>query len=236
MSRTIQKHSAASGSSATTASRTAMSCSSPEVDGDHVEPGVAEEHRARERSEGLEPRGGPQRGDRGGREREREPEVKTDPGEPIVVGDMPGRQREREPERPRDEQHGDQAQGRGQPARDSAAWLVGRWLHGGLRKPTRGGRPARRPVFRHGWRFRRHHRWWLVKAGIASSMLRLERHRLGPRVFVFGCRIHEWHLGVLVIAGAVAAALLGRIGAGPAVVAVAARRLADRQGLARPHA
>jgi lysyl-tRNA synthetase, class II len=27
-------------------------------------------------------------------------------------------------------------------------------------------------------------------------MLRLERHALGPRVFVFGRRIHEWHLGV----------------------------------------
>jgi lysyl-tRNA synthetase, class II len=50
-------------------------------------------------------------------------------------------------------------------------------------------------------------------------MLRLERHRLGPRVFLFGFRIHEWHLGVLAIAGAVAAALLGRIGAGPAAVA-----------------
>src|SRR5579862_187764 len=65
--------------------------------GDHVEPGVAEEHRAREGSEGLEIWRGPQRGDGRGRERECEPEVKTDPGKPIVVGDMPGRQCEREP-------------------------------------------------------------------------------------------------------------------------------------------
>jgi lysyl-tRNA synthetase, class II len=31
--------------------------------------------------------------------------------------------------------------------------------------------------------------------------LRLERHRLGPRVFVFGLRVHEWHLGLAVAAG-----------------------------------
>jgi lysyl-tRNA synthetase class 2 len=39
--------------------------------------------------------------------------------------------------------------------------------------------------------------------------LRLERHRLGPRVFVLGRRIHEWHLGL-----AVAAGWLGAIGLG----------------------
>jgi lysyl-tRNA synthetase, class II len=36
--------------------------------------------------------------------------------------------------------------------------------------------------------------------------VRLERHRLGPRVFVLGVRIHEWQLG-LVLAGAYAAAV-----------------------------
>jgi lysyl-tRNA synthetase class 2 len=50
-------------------------------------------------------------------------------------------------------------------------------------------------------------------------MLRLERHRLGPRVFILGRRIHEWHLGVVAIAIAVGGALLGRFAAGPALVA-----------------
>src|SRR5262249_58242358 len=27
-------------------------------------------------------------------------------------------------------------------------------------------------------------------------VFRLERHRLGPRVYLFGRRVHEWHLGV----------------------------------------
>jgi hypothetical protein len=39
-------------------------------------------------------------------------------------------------------------------------------------------------------------------------MLRLERHRLGPRVYLFGLRIHEFLLGFavlgVVIAGAIA--------------------------------
>ena len=30
-------------------------------------------------------------------------------------------------------------------------------------------------------------------------MLRLERHRLGPRIFVFGLRIHEFTLGFAVL-------------------------------------
>lgn len=33
-------------------------------------------------------------------------------------------------------------------------------------------------------------------------MIRLHRHRLGPRVYVLGRRIHEWHLGVALIGGA----------------------------------
>ena len=40
-------------------------------------------------------------------------------------------------------------------------------------------------------------------------MLRLERHHLGPRVFVLGHRVHEWHLGALVIAASVVTALIG---------------------------
>ncbi len=32
-------------------------------------------------------------------------------------------------------------------------------------------------------------------------MIRLHRHRLGPRVSVFGVRIHEWHLGLALVAG-----------------------------------
>ena len=34
-------------------------------------------------------------------------------------------------------------------------------------------------------------------------MLRLDRNPLGPRVFAFGRRIHEWHLGLAVLALAV---------------------------------
>jgi lysyl-tRNA synthetase, class II len=38
-------------------------------------------------------------------------------------------------------------------------------------------------------------------------MLRIDRHRLGPRVYVLGARVHEWHLGaaiLLALAGALA--------------------------------
>jgi lysyl-tRNA synthetase class 2 len=51
-------------------------------------------------------------------------------------------------------------------------------------------------------------------------MLRFERHRLGPRVFVFGWRVHEWHLGMIVIVAAPVAALAGLLGPGTALVAV----------------
>jgi lysyl-tRNA synthetase, class II len=39
--------------------------------------------------------------------------------------------------------------------------------------------------------------------------VRLERHRLGPRVFVLGVRVHEWHLGLAVAAAYAAAVRLG---------------------------
>ena len=40
-------------------------------------------------------------------------------------------------------------------------------------------------------------------------LLDLERHALGPRVHVFGVRVHEWHLGLAGLAGAALAAALG---------------------------
>jgi lysylphosphatidylglycerol synthetase-like protein (DUF2156 family) len=42
-------------------------------------------------------------------------------------------------------------------------------------------------------------------------LLRVERHRLGPRVFVLGRRIHEWELGCAVGAGGIAGLLAGAI-------------------------
>jgi hypothetical protein len=30
-------------------------------------------------------------------------------------------------------------------------------------------------------------------------VLRIDRHRLGPRVYVLGTRVHEWHLGVALL-------------------------------------
>ncbi len=50
-------------------------------------------------------------------------------------------------------------------------------------------------------------------------MLRLERHPLGLRLYVFGARAHEWHLGVLVIVGFAAAALAGLVRPSTGVVA-----------------
>jgi len=36
-------------------------------------------------------------------------------------------------------------------------------------------------------------------------MIRFHRHRLGPRVYVLGYRIHEWHLGAVLVVGVLAA-------------------------------
>ena len=36
-------------------------------------------------------------------------------------------------------------------------------------------------------------------------MFRLERHRQGPRVHVLGVRIHEWQLGLAIVAALLAA-------------------------------
>jgi lysyl-tRNA synthetase, class II len=49
-------------------------------------------------------------------------------------------------------------------------------------------------------------------------MLRLERHELGPRVYILGRRIHEWHLGVAVIALALIGAFSETITLGTAIV------------------
>ena len=42
--------------------------------------------------------------------------------------------------------------------------------------------------------------WWRVSAPTPTLVIRLHRHRLGPRVFVLGRRVHEWHLGLGVLA------------------------------------
>jgi lysyl-tRNA synthetase class 2 len=55
-------------------------------------------------------------------------------------------------------------------------------------------------------------------------MLRLDRHELGPRVYVLGRRVHEYHLGLALVALLGVGAALGgvRVGAGSILVGVAA--------------
>jgi len=53
-------------------------------------------------------------------------------------------------------------------------------------------------------------------------VLRIERHRLGPRVYVLGARVHEWHLGVAVLLALGAAALLDHAGSSFGTATVAA--------------
>ena len=54
-------------------------------------------------------------------------------------------------------------------------------------------------------------------------MLRIDRHRLGPRVYLLGTRIHEWHLGVALLLGLAVGGLFDRVddGAGSAGVLLA---------------
>jgi lysyl-tRNA synthetase, class II len=52
-------------------------------------------------------------------------------------------------------------------------------------------------------------------------VLRIDRHRLGPRVYVMGARIHEWHLGVALLLGLSVCALTDRIDAGLGAAAAA---------------
>ena len=42
-------------------------------------------------------------------------------------------------------------------------------------------------------------------------MLRIDRHRLGPRVYVLGTRVHEWHLGVALLLGLAVGGLFDRV-------------------------
>src|SRR5205823_13411225 len=42
-------------------------------------------------------------------------------------------------------------------------------------------------------------------------MLRIERHRLGPRVYVLGARVHEWQLGAALLLALMCAALGHRV-------------------------
>ena len=45
--------------------------------------------------------------------------------------------------------------------------------------------------------------------GSVSRFVRVERHPLGPRIYLFGVRFHEWHLGVLILISLVVGALIG---------------------------
>jgi lysyl-tRNA synthetase, class II len=49
---------------------------------------------------------------------------------------------------------------------------------------------------------------------VSRSLVRVERHALGPRVYVAGRRVHEWHLGAGILAALVAAALAGALTGG----------------------
>src|SRR5256885_12664901 len=56
-----------------------------------------------------------------------------------------------------------------------------------------------------------------------KTVLRIDRHRLGPRVYVLGARIHEWHLGAVLLLGLAAGAAFHHVGDGAGTgVAVAA--------------
>src|SRR2546423_1678176 len=47
-----------------------------------------------------------------------------------------------------------------------------------------------------------------------GSVLRIDRHRLGPRVYVLGARVHEWHLGAVLLLGLAAGAAFHHVGDG----------------------
>src|SRR6476619_6000037 len=44
-----------------------------------------------------------------------------------------------------------------------------------------------------------------------KGVLRIDRHRLGPRVYVLGTRVHEWHLGALLLLGLALGGLFDRV-------------------------
>src|SRR5256714_4409700 len=49
------------------------------------------------------------------------------------------------------------------------------------------------------------------RAPFMRRLFRIERHSLGPRIFVFGIRAHDWHLGLLILLGLGVGALLGHV-------------------------
>src|SRR5215510_1833243 len=53
----------------------------------------------------------------------------------------------------------------------------------------------------------------------ARGVLRIDRHRLGPRVYVLGTRVHEWHLGVALLVALALGGLAHRVGDGPSTAA-----------------
>ena len=54
-------------------------------------------------------------------------------------------------------------------------------------------------------------------------MLRIDRHRLGPRVYFLDARVHEWHLGAALLLGLAVGALFDHVGDGAGTgVAIAA--------------
>src|SRR2546429_1437911 len=58
---------------------------------------------------------------------------------------------------------------------------------------------------------------------LSRVVLRIERHRLGPRVYVLGARIHEWHLGAGLLLALMVGGFVHRVGDGLGTgVAVAA--------------
>jgi lysyl-tRNA synthetase class 2 len=50
-------------------------------------------------------------------------------------------------------------------------------------------------------------------------VLRIDRHRLGPRVYVLGARIHEWHVGVVLLLALAAGGLTDHVDDGLATAA-----------------
>jgi hypothetical protein len=51
-------------------------------------------------------------------------------------------------------------------------------------------------------------------------MLRLVRHPLGPRLYVLGARVHEWHLGVALLLGLAVGGLFDRVDDGTGTAGV----------------
>ncbi|MGZ4371060.1 MAG: bifunctional lysylphosphatidylglycerol flippase/synthetase MprF [Gaiellaceae bacterium] len=60
-------------------------------------------------------------------------------------------------------------------------------------------------------------------SGCRPRFVRVERHSLGPRLYLFGVRCHEWHLGVLILVALGIGALVGPVHDGfTSLLAVAA--------------